>query len=77
MSKRARITGTYRLGEDELIQFTVDLDSSFPAAVAVAEATVLSLLHDELIDVLELNHGHPRTDNTESFDIVWPEDTAE
>ena len=50
--RRASITGTYRLNENECIQFTVSMPNAYPDAVAEAKATVLSLLHDELADVL-------------------------
>ena len=74
MSKRAKITGTYRLDENELIQVTVEVPNAYPDAIAEAKATVLSMLSEELADVLEQQYGKDRGDVVE---IVWPEDTAE
>lgn len=77
MSKRTRVTGTYRLDENELIQFTVEVPNAYPDVLSEAKATVLGLLHDELADVLEQQYGKDPAEPTEAFDIVWPEDTAE
>jgi hypothetical protein len=75
MSKRAKITGTYRISSEELVQFTVDVASSYPDALAEAKSTVLSLLHEELADVLHQQYGKDR--DTQPVELVWPEQDAE
>lgn len=53
-NRKARVTGTYRMNENELIQFSVEVPNAYPDAIAEAKATVLSpLLHEELADIIE------------------------
>lgn len=52
MAKLTNITGTYRLNEDELIQVSISIPGNYPDAIAEAKATVLSMLHEELADVI-------------------------
>jgi hypothetical protein len=75
MSKRAKITGTYRLDEDQLIQVSVEVPNAYPDVIAEAEACVLRMLSDELADVLEQQYGKTRDDKP--INLVWPEQDAE
>ncbi len=54
-NNRATITGTYRLNEHEVIQCTVAMPNAYPDAIAEAKTTVLSMLHEELADVMAQN----------------------
>lgn len=71
MSRRAKITGTYRMDAHEVIQVTVDLPNAYPDAIAEAKATVLAMLHEQLADVLEQQYGKDRAPRP--ADVVWPE----
>ena len=52
MTKPTKIVATYRIADDEVLQFEVTIASNFPDAVAEAKATVLSMMHTALADVL-------------------------
>src|SRR4051794_36005556 len=52
VTKPTRITGTYRMNDDEFIQVSVVIDSNYPDAIAEAKATMLTGTRDMLADVI-------------------------
>lgn len=52
MTKPTRITGTYRMNEDELIQVSVEIDTNYPDALNEAKVVMLTGTRDMLADVI-------------------------